>query len=90
MSSLYATVFHDDVCFKPEPVFINVYGAKESIPSAYVDWWEGTTYRVVVPGRLKRSANTGSILGCDKGTKIKRRPSFTSIPILASQFKASS
>ncbi len=34
-----------------EPVFVNVYGAQESIPLAYVAWRAGTTYRVVVPVR---------------------------------------
>jgi hypothetical protein len=36
-----------------EPVFVNVYGAQESIPPAYVAWRAGATnYRVVVPARL--------------------------------------
>jgi hypothetical protein len=25
-----------------EPIFLNVYGAKELIPPAYVAWWAGT------------------------------------------------
>jgi len=33
-----------------EPVFVNVYGAQESIPPAWVS----------IPGLLKRSKNTGS------------------------------
>jgi hypothetical protein len=41
---------------KPEPVFVNVYGAQgidseESISPAYVVWRAGTKNRVVVPAR---------------------------------------
>ncbi len=95
MSSLQASVFYDIVCFC-KPVPRNQFrGFDFRRPCSL---WAGTTDRVVVPGRLKRSANTGSILGCDKGTRIKRRPSFfavveigcTSIPILASLCRASS
>jgi hypothetical protein len=35
----------------PEPVFVNVSGAQELIPLAYVAWRAGTTNRVVVPSR---------------------------------------
>ncbi len=28
---------------KTEPEFVNVKGAQESIPPAYVAWWAGTT-----------------------------------------------
>ncbi len=35
-----------------EPVFVNFYGAQESIPPDYVAWRTGTTNRVVVPTRL--------------------------------------
>jgi hypothetical protein len=31
-----------------EPVFVNVYGAQEPMPLAYIAWRAGTTYRVVV------------------------------------------
>ncbi len=31
----------------PEPVFVNVSGAQESIPPAFVAWQAGTTNRVV-------------------------------------------
>jgi hypothetical protein len=35
-----------------EPVFVNVYGDQESIPTTYdVVWRAGTTNRVVVPTR---------------------------------------
>jgi hypothetical protein len=44
-----------------EPGFVNVYGAQESIPSAYVSWRADTTNRVLVPyrpARLHRLAET--------------------------------
>ena len=34
-----------------EPVFLNVYGAQESIPPAYVAWRAGTANKVFVPAR---------------------------------------
>jgi hypothetical protein len=34
-----------------EPVFVNVYGAQESIPPACVAWRAGTTIWVVIPAR---------------------------------------
>ncbi len=59
-------------CVGPEPVFVNVYGAQESITPAYVTWRTGT---VVVPAPLgwestpellKTLTKTGSwvVLGC--------------------------
>ncbi len=37
----------------PEPDFVNVYGAQELIPPAYVAFWRaGTSNRVVVPARV--------------------------------------
>ncbi len=54
-----------------EPVFVNVKGALESIPPAYVAWWTSMSNRVDVPalqagnrflGSLKRFINTGSEL----------------------------
>jgi hypothetical protein len=54
----------------PESVFVNVYGAQESIQPTYVAWRTGTTNRVACntgtpgwesdPGLLKRSTSTGS------------------------------
>jgi hypothetical protein len=53
----------------PEPVFVNVDGAQESIPPAYVAWRAGTTYRVVVPAR--KAGNR--FLGSFKGLQIRLR-----------------
>ncbi len=36
---------------RPEPVFVNVYGAEDSISLTYVAWRAGTKNRVVVPAR---------------------------------------
>jgi hypothetical protein len=54
----------------PEPIFVNVHGALESISPAYVAWQAGATNRIAcrtsplgwesIPGILKRSTNTGS------------------------------
>ncbi len=46
-----------------EPVFVNVYGAQESIPPAYVAWLAGTTNRVVVTARQARNRFLGSVKG---------------------------
>ena len=52
---------------RPEPVFVNVQGAQESIPPAYVAWRAGPTNRVVVPAR-----STGNrFLGFSKGLQIR-------------------
>jgi hypothetical protein len=50
-----------------EPVFVNVYGAQESIPPAYVAWRAGTKNRVVVPARQAGNRFLGSF----KGFKIR-------------------
>ncbi len=47
----------------PEPVFVNVYGAQESIPPANVDWRSGTTRRVIVPARHAGNRFLGSFKG---------------------------
>jgi hypothetical protein len=47
----------------PEPVFVNIYGAQESILPAYVAWWAGTTNRVVVPTRQAGNRFLGSLKG---------------------------
>jgi hypothetical protein len=61
------------IIFRPEPVFVNVYGAKELIPPAYVAWRADTTNKVVVPARQgwesipvlhKRFTNMGSETSC--------------------------
>jgi hypothetical protein len=46
-----------------EPVFVNVYGANESIPPACVDWRAGTTNRVIVPARQAGNRFLGSLKG---------------------------
>jgi hypothetical protein len=48
---------------KPEPVFVNVDWAQESIPLAYVAWGAGTTNRVVVSGRQAGNRFVGSLKG---------------------------
>ncbi len=59
-----------------EHVFVNVYGAQESIPSAYVAWRASTTIRIAVPARQagnrflgssKRPTITGSVFLCVAG-----------------------
>jgi hypothetical protein len=45
---------------KPEPVFVNVYGAQESIPPAYVAWREGTSNMVVLPAHQAGNRLLGS------------------------------
>jgi hypothetical protein len=65
-------------CNGAEPVFVNVYGAQESIPPAYVAWWAGTTNRVVVPDCLAGNRFLGSLKGlqirvqymCESGADI--------------------
>jgi ankyrin repeat protein len=47
----------------PEPVFVDVYGAQESIPPANVAWRPGTTNRVVVPARQAGNRFLGSLKG---------------------------
>ncbi len=47
---------------EPEPVFGNVYGAKESIRPAYVAWRAGTSNRVVVLVRQAGNRFLGSCL----------------------------
>ncbi len=51
--SIFSLIFLLRVsCFEyAEPVFINVYGAQESIPLAYVAGRACTTNRVVAPAR---------------------------------------
>ncbi len=49
----------------PELVVVNVYGAKESILTAYVGCWAGTTNRIVV---LARYGNR--FMGLRKGIQI--------------------
>ncbi len=51
----------------PEPIFVIVYGAQESIPPAYVVWRASKTNRVVV---LKRHAKN-RFLGSLKGLQIR-------------------
>jgi hypothetical protein len=47
MYTVYTQLVH-------EPVFVNVYGAQESIPTAYVAWRASTTNRVSYrPARLR-------------------------------------
>jgi hypothetical protein len=46
-----------------EPVFVNVYGAQESIPPAYVVWRAGMSNRVVVPARQAGNRFLGSLKG---------------------------
>ncbi len=45
---------------RSEPVFVNVYGAQESIPPAYVAWRAGPICWESIPGLLKRLTNTGA------------------------------
>jgi hypothetical protein len=54
-----------------EPVFVNVYGAQESIPPTYVAWRAGTTNRVVVPAR----AAGNRFLGYLRGLQIRAQAS---------------
>jgi hypothetical protein len=42
---------------------VNVYGAQESIPQAYVAWRVGTKKRVVLPVRQAGSRFLGSLKG---------------------------
>jgi hypothetical protein len=44
-----------------EPVRVNVYGAQESIPPAYLAWRAGTTNGVVVPVRQAGNRLLGSL-----------------------------
>jgi hypothetical protein len=46
-----------------EPEFVNVYGAQELIPPAYVDWRGGTSNRVVVPARQAENLFLASLKG---------------------------
>jgi hypothetical protein len=46
-----------------EPVFLNVYGAQESIPPAYVAWRSRTTNRFVVPTRQAGNRYLGPLKG---------------------------
>jgi hypothetical protein len=46
-----------------EPVFVNVYGAQESIPPAYVAWRAGTTNMVIAPARQAGNLFLGSLEG---------------------------
>ncbi len=46
-----------------EPVFVNVYGAQESIPPAYVVWQAETTKRVLEPARQAGNRFLGSLKG---------------------------
>jgi hypothetical protein len=46
-----------------EPVFVNIYGAQESILPAYVAWRASTTNRVVVPTRQAGNRFLGSLKG---------------------------
>ncbi len=48
---------------QPEPVFVNVEGAQESIPLAHVAWRAGTSNRFVVPARQARNRFLGSLKG---------------------------
>ncbi len=48
---------------RTELVFVNVYGAQESIPSAYVAWRAGTTSRGFVPARQVGNRFLGSFKG---------------------------
>jgi hypothetical protein len=45
------------------PEFVNVYGAQESIPPAYVAWRTGASNRVVVPARQAGNQFLGSLKG---------------------------
>ncbi len=46
-----------------EHVFVDVYGAQESIPPAYVAWQAGTTNMVIVPARQAGNLFLGSFKG---------------------------
>jgi hypothetical protein len=46
-----------------EPVFVNVYGAQESISPAYVAWWASTTNKVVVLAQQPGNRFLGSLKG---------------------------
>ncbi len=48
---------------RPEPVFVNVNGAQESISPAYVTWLAGTKNRVVVPARQAENRFLVSLKG---------------------------
>jgi hypothetical protein len=45
----------------PEHIFVNVWGAQESIPPAYVAWRAGTSNRVVAPARQTGNRFLGSL-----------------------------
>ncbi len=47
----------------PEPVFVDVYGAQEPIPPAFVVWRLGTTNRVVILARQVGNRFLGSLKG---------------------------
>jgi hypothetical protein len=53
---------------KPEPEFVNVYGAQESIPPAYVAWRAGTSNRFVV---LVLDRQAGNRFRSFKGLQIR-------------------
>ncbi len=59
---------------KTEPVFVDVYGAQESISPAYVAWRVGTISRVVVPARQAGNRFLGSL----KGLQIRAQGWLTS------------
>ncbi len=47
--------------FIPEPVFVNIYGAQESMPPVYVAWRAGTSNIVVVWARQAGNRFLGSL-----------------------------
>jgi hypothetical protein len=45
-------------CIQRPYIFVNAYGAQESIPPAYVAWQAGTTKRIVVLARQAKVINS--------------------------------
>ncbi len=59
----------------PEPEFVNVQGAQELIPPAYVAWQAGTSNRFVVPDRQAGNRFLGSLKSLhirDQNSILKR------------------
>jgi hypothetical protein len=48
---------------EPEPEFVTVLGAQESIPPAFVAWRAGTSNRVIVPARQAGNRFMGPLKG---------------------------
>ncbi len=62
-TAAFSRTFHHDGKISPEAKFVNVSGAQESIPPAYVACRVGTSNRVVVPARQAGNRFLNSLKG---------------------------